>query len=88
LLDLVLKNLRLRKFLFYAKTFFMKELLTTQEAAGIKGISDARIRQLILLGKLPAQKFGRSNLIKRKDLCKISIQGKAGRPKKPEVELA
>ncbi len=66
----------------------MKELLTTQEAAGMTGISDARIRQLILLGKLPAQKFGRSNLIKRKDLVKVNIQGKAGRPKKPEVELA
>jgi excisionase family DNA binding protein len=52
----------------------MKELLTTKEVAAIVGLSDARIRQLILAGILPAEKFGKSNLIRRKNL--IHLEGR------------
>lgn len=46
----------------------MKELLTTKEVAEIVGVTDGRIRQLILAGVLPAEKFGKSNVIRRADL--------------------
>lgn len=46
----------------------MKELLTTKEAAAIAGVTDARIRQLILTGVLPAEKFGKANLIRQENL--------------------
>jgi excisionase family DNA binding protein len=63
------------------------KLLTTQEAAAKLGVSDARIRQLILEGKLPAQKYGqRSILIDEDDLDKVTIYGKAGRPSKVKAE--
>jgi excisionase family DNA binding protein len=63
------------------------KLLTTQEAAAKLGVSDARIRQLILEGKLPAQKFGqRSILIDEKDLGAVTIYGKAGRPRKEKAD--
>ena len=59
----------------------MKDLLTTMQAAEIVGLSDARIRQLILAGKLPAEKFGRANLIHRKDL--VLLEGrKVGNPRR------
>lgn len=64
----------------------MKDLLTTKEVANLSGISEARVRQLILEGKLASQKFGRFNLIKKKDLVKVSIHGKAGRPRKINME--
>lgn len=61
----------------------MSKKLTTKEAANILGISDARVRQLVLSGKLPAQKFGRDLQIDEKDLEKVK-ERKAGRPKKRE----
>jgi excisionase family DNA binding protein len=60
----------------------MNNLLTTKDVANLHNISEARVRQLILEGKLPSKKFGRFNLIKKRDLSKIRFQGKAGRPKK------
>lgn len=57
------------------------ELLTTSQAAAELGITDSRVRQLILEGKLPAQRFGRSHMIKRSDLKRVEI-GKIGRPPK------
>jgi excisionase family DNA binding protein len=59
----------------------MNDLLTTRESAEILGISDARIRQLIYAGRLPSQKIGQMNLIKRADLELIRVR-KSGRPKK------
>ena len=61
----------------------MKELLTTQEAAEELGVTDSRVRQLIIDGKLPAQKFGRSHMIKRSDLKDVAI-GNRGRPRKDD----
>jgi excisionase family DNA binding protein len=61
----------------------MDELLTTQQAAERLGITDSRVRQLILEGKLPAKKFGRSNMIRASDLK--AVEGiKRGRPPKAQ----
>lgn len=62
------------------------ELLTTQQAAAELGVTDSRVRQLIIAGRLPAQSFGRSHMIRREDLRNVVI-GNRGRPrKKPEEE--
>jgi len=42
--------------------------LTTIQAAKALNVNDSRVRQLILAGRLPAQKFGRDWLIQKKDL--------------------
>ncbi len=59
----------------------MEDLLSTREAAEILEISDARVRQLIYAGKLPSQKIGQMNLIKKSDLELIKDR-KTGRPPK------
>jgi excisionase family DNA binding protein len=59
-----------------------KKLLTTQETAQLLGISDGRVRRMILDGIIKAEKFGRSNMIKKSDAEKVKIYGKVGRPKK------
>jgi excisionase family DNA binding protein len=64
----------------------MNKLLTTQQAAEKLGISDARVRQLILEGRLPAEKLGRDLFIKESDLKLVSDR-KTGRPRKPLSEL-
>lgn len=46
----------------------MDTFLTTRQAAERLGVSDSRIRQLILEGKLVAVKAGRDWLIKTSDL--------------------
>lgn len=56
-------------------------LLTTTEAADILGIKQARVRQLILAGRLPAKKHGRDWIIKERDLELVRIR-KVGRPRK------
>jgi excisionase family DNA binding protein len=61
-----------------------KKLLTTQETAELLGLSDGRIRRMILDGIIPAQKFGRVNMIKKSDADKIKVHGKVGRPAKTE----
>ena len=42
--------------------------LTTGEAAEALGITDARVRQLVRAGELPAQRFGRALMIAASDL--------------------
>jgi excisionase family DNA binding protein len=59
----------------------VSKLLTTLQAAEILGVSDARVRQLVLDGRLPAQKFGRDLAIQEKDL-KLVQDRKPGRPRK------
>lgn len=59
-----------------------KKLLTTQETAQLLGLTDGRIRTMILKGILPAEKFGKQNMIKRSDAEKVKVHGKVGRPKK------
>ncbi len=55
-----------------------KNLTTVQAAKALK-VNDSRVRQLILAGRLPAQKFGRDWLIQKKDL-KLVANRKPGRP--------
>jgi excisionase family DNA binding protein len=57
------------------------KILNTKQAAKILGINASRVRQLILSGRLPAQKLGRDWIIQEKDLKKVSHR-KPGRPKK------
>ena len=63
----------------------MNEFLTTEQAANELGVTDSRVRQLILEGKLTAQKFGRSHMIKRSDLKNVEI-GNRGRPRKEAIK--
>ncbi len=60
----------------------MNNLIGTKEAAERLGVSLRRVQQLIELGTLPAQKIGRDYLIQEKDLSKVTIHGKPGRPQK------
>jgi excisionase family DNA binding protein len=58
----------------------MEKKLTSKEAAEKLGISTARVRQLVLSGKLRAEKFGRDLMIDEKDLELVSDR-KPGRPR-------
>jgi len=60
----------------------MIDLIGTKEAAEKLGVSLRRVQQLIELGTLPAQRIGRDYLIQEKDLSKVTIHGKPGRPQK------
>ena len=57
----------------------MSATLTTKEAAERLGVSPARVRQLVLSGDLPAEKFGRDLMIKEGDL-KLVENRPMGRP--------
>ena len=59
----------------------MSKLLTTQQTAEKLGITDARVRQLVLGGRLPAQKLGRDLFIQESDL-KLVQDRRPGRPRK------
>lgn len=48
-----------------------EDWITASVAAGRLGVSEARIRQLILEGALPAQKFGRVQMVRARDLDRI-----------------
>jgi excisionase family DNA binding protein len=63
----------------------MRDFLTTRESAKILGISDARVRQLIYAGRLPSEKIGQMNLIKKEDL-ELVRERKVGRPAKVKSE--
>ena len=62
----------------------MSEFVTTQQAAEELGVTDSRVRQLVLDGTLPAEKFGRSHMIRRRDL-KLVPSASRGRPRKSEL---
>ena len=59
----------------------MRTTLTTKEAAQRLGVTPARVRQLVLSGELPAEKFGRDLMIKESDL-KLVKERPVGRPPK------
>jgi excisionase family DNA binding protein len=63
----------------------MSATLTTKEAAARLGVSPARVRQLVLSGELPAEKFGRDLMIKEGDL-KLVADRSIGRPRKASKE--
>ena len=63
-----------------------KKLLTTKETAQLLGLSDGRVRRMILDGIIKAEKFGRSHMVKKSDAEKVKVYGKVGRPKKLVIE--
>lgn len=65
----------------------MGKTLTTKEAAEILNVSAARVRQLVISGRLPAEKFGRDLLIHEKDLALVA-QRRPGRPPNSEKKGA
>ena len=60
----------------------MDKTLTTKEAAEYLNVTPSRVRQMVLSGRLPAEKFGRDLLIYEKDLALVA-ERKPGRPPKP-----
>lgn len=58
------------------------ELLTTDQAAEILGLSVARVKQLLAQGKLEGKHVGKQWIIERKALASVTVYGKAGRPPK------
>ena len=60
----------------------MEDLLTTAQAAAIKGVSHGRIKQLVVAGRIPAMKIGRDNLIRRADLDRFQPLPRGRRPGK------
>lgn len=63
------------------------KMLTTQEVAERLGVSDARVRQMIIAGDLPAQQFGRAHAVREEDL-KLVAERKRGRPPKLDKKPA
>ena len=63
------------------------KLLTTQEAADRLDVTPARIRAMILAGRLPAEKFGHVHMIKEEDLALVADR-KPGRPPLTDEEKA
>jgi excisionase family DNA binding protein len=66
----------------------MEGLLTTKQAAARLGVTAPRVRQMILAGQLPAEKFGRELMIRESDLTLVKNRPAVGRPKKAESERA
>jgi excisionase family DNA binding protein len=58
-----------------------ERMLTTEEAAARLEVTTARVRQMIIAGRLPAQRFGRSHMILESDLALVEGR-KTGRPPK------
>lgn len=59
----------------------LTDRVTTKEAARILGVTDGRVRQMILRGQLRAKRFGRALTLSRSDVESLQ-ERKAGRPKK------
>lgn len=49
-------------------TTYITSLVSTAEAARILEVTDRRVRQMIMAGKLPATKFGNTHIIPVKDV--------------------
>ena len=64
-----------------------EELLTTAEAAEELGVSPARVRQLILQGRLRGVHFGRDLAILQKDLESVRVRS-LGRPARAVLETS
>jgi excisionase family DNA binding protein len=58
------------------------EMLTTEEAAAVLGVTSSRVRQMVRSGSLPASRFGKAHLIRRGDLHLVEDRPTAGRPPK------
>jgi excisionase family DNA binding protein len=66
------------------------DLLSTQEAADILGVTSSRVRQLCAEGALPCQKLGRDWFLKRSDVKAFAKlpPGVVGRPRRLEGKRA
>jgi excisionase family DNA binding protein len=58
------------------------KMISVSEAAEGLGLSVQRVRALIAEGRLKAQKIARDWAIPESALAKITVHGKAGRPRK------
>lgn len=67
----------------------MKKLYTSESAAKYLGVTPARVRQLIMEGRLKSEKYGRDHLIKELDLKEYIAGGKkkSGRPRKNNLRM-
>ncbi len=67
----------------------MIKLYTTETAAEFLGVSAARVRQLILEGRLKSRKYGRDHLIRERELRGYMVAGpkKPGRPRKNRLRV-
>lgn len=59
--------------------------LTAKQAAERLEVNDSRIRQLIISGRLPAEKYGNLWLIEESDLELVADRKPTGRPRKTET---
>ncbi len=62
-------------------------MITTKEAAERLGITVGRVRQMVINGQLPSEKFGRDLMIAEPDLALVADR-KAGRPKKEGTQVS
>ncbi len=62
-------------------------LLTTPEVAARLGVTVTRVQQMIVAGRLPAEKMGRDYLVREEDL-KLVENRKPGRPPKAKNQQA
>ncbi len=62
----------------------MGKLHTTESAAEYLHVTPARVRQLIIDGRIKSEKYGRDHLIPESELKRYAVGGKkkAGRPPK------
>lgn len=63
----------------------MSKLYTTETAAEFLGVTAARVRQLILEGRLKSEKYGRDHLIKEPELQWYTTSGKR-KPGRPRIK--
>lgn len=76
-----IEKVLLTEYFFYSNLRPMKtDVISTNEAAEILGVTPRRVLALIESGKLPALKLGRFYALRREDLGRVTTYGKAGRP--------
>jgi len=75
------RKVQLTEYFFRSILPAMKtDVISTNEAAEILGVTPRRVLALIESGKLPALKLGRFYALRREDLGRVTTYGKAGRP--------
>jgi excisionase family DNA binding protein len=62
--------------------------MTTSEAAERLGVSTARVRRLVLDGRLPATKFGRDLVIEESALTSLEKLKPGPKPKPPATKAS
>ncbi len=62
----------------------MSKFYTTESAAEYLGVTQSRVRQLILEERLESEKYGRDHLIKEEYLARYQAHGKKRQGRKPK----